>query len=218
LIHPEKLDPVVRELVELDRSTVASLANCDERPWTERREQAIPVRRRFGQFYMTMLASRIAGAHGLGLLADSLQNDSVVSTPVSKLVRFRNTHAAELGRLRNEIERLTKEIDPELPRVALQQAIHDAYTNAVLPALDSLHRAITGSGIKYVTESFLKTSLLSAPSTSLAYLATNSLPLAISVGGAVALAQYSLERQQQLRNSPYTFVLNAEKTFNTVPS
>jgi hypothetical protein len=41
----------------------------------------IPVRRRFGQFYMTILASRIAGDHGLGLLTDGVQNDEVANIP-----------------------------------------------------------------------------------------------------------------------------------------
>jgi len=69
-------------------------------------------------------------------------------TPPGKILKFREDHAVELGRLREKIGSLTESISSDSPIEHLQQRAHDVYQNSVLPALHSLERGLTASAIR----------------------------------------------------------------------
>ena len=86
-----------------------------------------------------------------------------------------------------------------------------------MPAVDDLKEALRASRIRRVIGQLTSAAL--SPPLAMAALGV-TLPLALGAGAAVLLmgqaATFLLDRQQQLRESPYSFVLTAEKEFGSV--
>jgi hypothetical protein len=88
-------------------------------------------------------------------------------TPVSKILKFRDDHAEQLGQFRTKIASLTSTISSDLPVEHLQQAVNDIYKNDVLPSMKGLKKDLTKSKIKWGTETGLKVAFLSTSTSSL---------------------------------------------------
>lgn len=273
LLHPEKLsEDLHRVLMYPDKlpSRIRKLFEGGVGEW-------ISVDERFGLFYMTLLATRLAEDSGAGLLTaygpsdrlataarsnavlpvlsaaddfppmhgfwrrsrrhqrervpgtlahgllaelvtSQIQIDPAVS--VSKILDFRNTHAAEIGRYRNALSSLTEGVNGELPLEALRQRVLDIYSNDVQPAVQELERALSGSGIRRLGETFLKTSLISTGPTAMLCQAGFSTASALLAASGISLAVsgllYSVERRAQLEANPYSFLLSARRELGAV--
>ena len=135
--------------------------------------------------------------------------------PLKKLIRFRQKHADELGRLRSKIGELVSAIEQPRSLAAIQQYANDLVTNEVQPALNDLRGALRGSRIKFLADTLLKTSFLSAAPTSALVVAGLAVPTALAVGAAVSLvaaaALYAVDKQSTIRSNPFAYVLSLER-------
>jgi hypothetical protein len=153
------------------------------------------------------------------LLADlTLSRLSISSdTSVSDLLKFREDHKPQLGRLRTRLGDLTRAIDGDLSIEALQQKVADIYSNDVAPAIAEVKDSLSASRIKWAVESFLKTSFLSVPAGGVLLNAGLEIPQALlaSVGVSLtaSLVLFNHERQQEIRGNPFSYVLAAESRF-----
>jgi hypothetical protein len=136
---------------------------------------------------------------------------------LDKLLKFRRTHSAELGRFRAAIGTLASGIDTSVSLDAARQQIWDTYKNELEPAVEELKSALTGSRIKFLSDTLLKTTFLSAGSTSLLAAVGLSVPQALLVGAGVSLVamgiMYDLNRRTNYQNSPYAYLLNLQRSF-----
>jgi len=138
-------------------------------------------------------------------------------TSVADLLKFRDNHKSQLGRLRTKLAELTKAVDGELPIEALQQKVADIYANEVAPAIAEVKDSLRASGIKWAIESFLKTSFLSVPTGSALLNAGLEIPQALLASAGVSLTAsivlFNHERRQEIRRNPFSYVLAAESAF-----
>lgn len=256
-IHPEKLPYEIHHIIR----------DITDRPGRE--GEWMEVDNAFADFYMTLLATRLAERTGAGLLtpmaashrlsiaakadsplsgfirraslyemefdawgprrgmpatlAQGMLVDLIIEelgvdpeTPLKKVLKFREDHAAELGRFREEIASLTSSIEGELPAESLRQSVADVYGNRVKPALDELKAALRGSRIKYLAGGFMKVAFLSAGSSSALVGAGLSVPQALLVGAGLSMTAatilYSVDKKESLTNNPYSYVLKVGRT------
>jgi hypothetical protein len=124
-----------------------------------------PRWRRYGRRSLDDI--RVSGALAPALLADLTLQKIAISpeTSVDELLRFREDHKDQLGRFRTKIADLTKSVEGDLTVEALQQRVADIYANEVKPTINEMKDCLSASKIKWVLESFLKTSMLSVPAT-----------------------------------------------------
>jgi hypothetical protein len=149
------------------------------------------------------------------LALEGIQIDPAV--PVGDLLRFRRDNAAELGRFRSAIAKLASEIAEDLPLDAMRQKVWDIYSNELQPSLADLKGALDGRRLGWVAQALLKTSFLSAGSTSLLVTAGLAVPHALLVGAGISLVAtgvlYNVEKTQDIRSNPYSFLLRAKRAF-----
>lgn len=138
-------------------------------------------------------------------------------TPVKEIIKFRKEHADELGRFRKAIEDLSSSVESDLPMESMRQRVQDIYANEFEPALNALRESLTGSRIKWVTETFMKVAKLSVPTTSILLFMGLSVPCALLAGAGISLAAegilYNSTRREIISSNPYSYVLSAKKTF-----
>lgn len=149
------------------------------------------------------------------LALEGIQLDPEVS--IEKLLGFRREHSAELGRFRAAVSKLSSEIEEDLPLEAMRQKVWDIYTNELQPAFSDLKGALDGRRLSWVAKALLKTSFLSAGSTSLLVTAGLAVPQALLAGAGISLVAtgvlYNVEKTGDIRNNPYSYLLRAERTF-----
>ncbi len=175
----------------------------------EARQPEIPDAGRMGEAVLAHLA----------LQAVNVRPD----TSVEKILKFRRDHRDELARFRQAIGTLASQLDEELPSLqTFQQQAHDVYINDLEPAINDLLASLRAAGIRSLMSS-LKTAAFSAP---LAFLPAEVLastlgPLAVpvalfaAVGFSITvnLVTFRLDRQERLRENPYSYVLAAQRVF-----
>lgn len=168
-------------------------------------------RRRFSRNVPHQVAQALLADLTLSRL--SISND----TAISDLLKFREDHKPQLGRLRTKLGDLTKAVDGNLPIEALQQKVADIYSNDVAPAIAEVKDSLSASRIKWVVESFLKTSFLSVPTGSILLNAGLGVPHALLASAGVSLTAslvlFNHEKQQEIRRNPFSYVLAAESEF-----
>lgn len=154
-----------------------------------------------------------------GSLVDLLMQGIAVSPSVSlkSLLRFRQKHSDELGRLRVKIGDLAASVSRESSLEAVRQQANDLLANQVMPALADLRAALKASRIKTLTEGLLKISALSVAPTSALAVAGLPVSTALAIGAGISLtamaALYAVERENVLRNNPFSYLLSLEKHF-----
>lgn len=154
-----------------------------------------------------------------GMLANLIikRIDVDPETPVTTLLRFREKYSDELGFFRSKIGELTSGIESDEPALKLTQRISDIYTNGYIPGFNDLKRALRGRRIKFAVDSVLKVAFFSVTATSLPL--TLGIPLvhALAAGAAVSLTAcavtYNSEKRDKISQSPYLYLLKAEKKF-----
>jgi len=153
-----------------------------------------------------------------GLLTNLIIQGVKIS-PTSSLediINFKKRHRDELGLFRTNIAKLTKDIGGDVPLEALRQQVEDIYNDEFLPAYNNFKKALDGSGIKWVSDNFMKVSVISTSATALPMaLLGLTLPQALIAGAGVSLItsliSYNEDKKDSLRNNPYSFLLAVEK-------
>jgi hypothetical protein len=140
--------------------------------------------------------------------------------PMARLVEFRRTHSAELGRFRTAIAGLASQIESELPLDAMRQRVWDLYSNELQPATEDLRRALAGRRVKSLTDALFKASFLSAGSGSLLLTLGLTVPQALLAGAGISLIAtavlYNLRKSDEIRSNPYSYLLCAQHKLGKV--
>ena len=155
---------------------------------------------------------RIYLAQGLliNLIIDGVK--VAATTTLEDIVNFKNQHRDELGFFRTNIARLAQSVSMSATYEAMRQEVEDIYKDEFLPAYNNFKKALTGSGIKWVSENFMKISLISTSATALPIaLLGLSLPQALVAGVGVSLiasiVSYNEDKKEKLRANPYSYLL-----------
>lgn len=176
-----------------------------------------PYGRRYGRDWLH--EHRVPSTLAPALLANlTFQRiDISPDTSVDDLLRFREDHKDQLGRFRMKMAELTELIEGEMTIDALQQRVADIYTNEVRPAINELQDCLSASKVKWTLENFLKTSMLSVPATGILPTFGMSIPHALLAGAGISLTVsavlYNLQRREEVRTNPYSYLLAAESHF-----
>jgi len=128
------------------------------------------------------------------------------------VVNFKKNHPDELGLFRTNIAKLTKDITNGTSFEALKQQVLDIYTDDFLPSYNNFKKALDGSGIKWVSDNFMKISVISTSATALPMaLLGLALPHALLAGAGVSiissLISYNEDKKEKLRTNPYSYLL-----------
>ena len=152
-----------------------------------------------------------------GILLDLIINGLKISpdTSLHDIMEFKKRHQDELGLFRTELAKLTQSVSSDMPVDALRQRINDIYENEFKPAYNNFQRALESSRIKWFADNFLKVSLFSTGATSVPMAALGmAVPQALLAGAGVSLLasaiSYNIDKQQKLRENPYSYLLAVE--------
>jgi len=246
LIHNRKLSRRLHlELQQL------GLRRRDRGPWLH-----LPAS--FGAYYMTILATHLARAHGKSLLTEAVAAERLASraalgdslsflgpaqripgrlaegllatmvlravnigpgTATDKILRFREKHENEVGRFRTAIREFVDSLNSDVQPEALSAYVATIYKDRVVPALHDLRGRLRDSRITCGFNNLKLSTLVSASPTvlgvALAGTPFGPFALAAGVGLSVVLAtaNYRVQRREILRNSPFSYVIAAERQF-----
>lgn len=135
-------------------------------------------------------------------------------TPISKIIQYREKHASELGRFRKVVGELTSSLPDEAPLGAMQQYVNDLYLNEVAPSIDDLKKSLTGSRIKWLTNSWMKVAFISAGSSSMLIGMGLATANALLVGAGISMVGsgilYNVDKQASIRTNPYSYLAGLE--------
>ena len=133
------------------------------------------------------------------------------------VVKFKKNHRDELGLFRTNVSKLTQNISKEEKSFkAVRQNIEDIYNDEFLPSYNNFKKALDGSGIKWVSDNFMKISVISTSATALPMAVLGlALPQALIAGAGVSLItsliSYNEEKKEKLRSNPYSYLLSINK-------
>lgn len=149
-----------------------------------------------------------------------IEPDNLAEIPVAKLIRFRETHRAELAAFQDHIAGLATEWQAiaqiESPQVAAAH-FRSLYETRTLPQLTELRRALRGQGVESSAGTLVqKIDLGAAAGTVLGSIAAAGEQVAVaSAAVAIAvvpfLAGKARARRQQMKNSPVAYLLAADR-------
>ena len=148
-----------------------------------------------------------------GMLVELIIEEIAIDpeTPIEKIIKFKNRHAAELGRFRSKIGELTSSIPEDAPLPAVRQYVTDLYLNEVKPAMEELKNSLKSSRIKWLTNSWMKLAFISAGSSSMLMGIGLSTANALLVGAGISLIGsgilYNVNKQESLRANPYSYLM-----------
>jgi hypothetical protein len=134
-------------------------------------------------------------------------------TPIEALLDFRRDYEGEIGQFRDELGKLSKEIDPETRSLdALQQQVNDIFMNKIEPAIVNLRRGLAGKRI-LTTATHLSSFIFAGP---IQYFEPGVANLVVSAGCEIVgnTVNYLIDRKQQLSEHPYSFILSAQQRFS----
>lgn len=134
------------------------------------------------------------------------------SSSLVDIVKFRNRHRDELGLFRTNIAKLTQNVSKDKPFEAIRQEVEDIYKDEFLPSYNNFKSALSGSGIKWVSDNFMKVSVISTSATALLGI---TLPHALIAGAGfsliTSLISYNQDKREKLRTNPYSYLLLANR-------
>ena len=136
-------------------------------------------------------------------------------TSLKDILHFKQQHADELGLFRTNLAKLLQRVNFDNNLEAMQQEICDVYTNEFLPAYHNLLKAIGSSRINWLANNLLKVSIISTSSAALPMVAGLTVPQSLILGVGTTLlssvVQYNVDKKKALRESPYSYLLLAER-------
>lgn len=138
------------------------------------------------------------------------------SSSLVDIVQFKRKHRDELGLFRTNVAKLTQNVSKDKPFEAIRQEVEDIYNDEFLPAYNNFKKALSGSGIKWVSDNFMKVSVISTSATALPMaLLGLALPQALIAGAGVSLItsliSYNEDKKEKLRTNPYSYLLAANR-------
>jgi hypothetical protein len=146
-------------------------------------------------------------------IIDGIRIDKTSS--LEDIVNFKRRHQDELGLFRSNIVKLTQNISKGKSFDATRREVEDIYRDDFLPAYNNFKRALRGSGIRWVSDNFMKVSIISTSSTALPMVLGLALPHALIAGAGVSLItsliSYNQEKKEALRTNPYSYLLSIDK-------
>lgn len=134
------------------------------------------------------------------------------TTSLEDILKFKNAHRDELGLFRTNVAKLAQSVSSNAPYEAIRQQVRDIYTDEFLPSYNNFKKALTGSKVKWVSDNFMKISLVSTTATALPMAVFGlSLPQALLAGAGISLiaslVSYNEDKKEKLRSSPYSYLL-----------
>ncbi len=153
-----------------------------------------------------------------GLLTN-LIIESVKVSPASSLtdiISFRKNHKDELGLFRTNIAKLTQAVAKEGSFNAIRQQVNDIYTDEFLPSYNNFKKSLSSSGVKWLTDNFMKVAFISTGATALPMaLLGLTLPQALIAGAGISLVtsavSFNEDKKEKIRNNPYSYLLAIDK-------
>lgn len=138
------------------------------------------------------------------------------SSTLEDIVLFKKRHRDELGLFRANIAKLTQNVSKGTQFQTIRQEVEDIYNDEFLPAYNNFKKALSGSGIKWVSDNFMKVSVISTGATALPMaLLGLALPQALIAGAGVSLItsliSYNEDKKEKLRTNPYSYLLAVER-------
>jgi hypothetical protein len=148
-----------------------------------------------------------------GLLTN-LIIESIKINPTSsleKIIDFKKNHRDELGLFRTNLTKLTQNVSKERPIEAIRQEISDIYNDEFLPAYNNFKKALSGSGIKWISDNIMKVSVISTSATALPMVLGLAVPQALIAGAGISvitsLISYNEDKRKVIRDNPYSYLL-----------
>lgn len=137
------------------------------------------------------------------------------ATTLEDVIKFKESHRDELGVFRTNIAKLVQSVTADASYDAMRQQIHDTYVDEFQPAFNNFKKALTGSKIKWISDNFMKISMISTTATALPMAVLGlSLPHALLAGAGVSfitsLVSYNEDKKEKLRANPYSYLLTIE--------
>lgn len=156
-------------------------------------------------------------AHGIFMNLAIERIDFHPSTNVIDVLSFKEDHKDSLGIFRRNIKKLLKDISPDSSLNALREEVESIYQDEFLPSFNNLKKELDSSNLKWTCDNFAKVGFFSVSSTSIPmYLLGLTVPQALLAGAGVSiitsLVSYNLDKQKKLRENPYNYLLEIEKT------
>jgi hypothetical protein len=155
---------------------------------------------------------------GQGLLTNLIIESISVkpNATLEDVILFKRKYSDELGLFRTNIVKLTQQVSTDKSIEAIKQQVQDIYTNEFLPSFNNFKKALNGSGIKWVSDNFLKVAFFSTGTSAFLPMTLGlSIPTAIMAGAGISLVSsaisYNIEKQRQLRENPYSYLLSINK-------
>jgi hypothetical protein len=138
------------------------------------------------------------------------------SSSLEDVVQFKKQHKDELGLFRTNVAKLTQNVSKEKPMEAIRQEVEDIYKDEFLPAYNNFKKALSSSGIKWVSDNFMKISTISTGATALPMaLLGLTLPHALLAGAGISLitsiVSFNSDKREKLRTNPYSYLLAVDK-------
>ena len=134
------------------------------------------------------------------------------ASSLEDIVNFKKNHRDELGLFRTNITKLTQDITKDITFEAMKQQIEDIYNDEFLPSFNNFKKALSSFGIKWVSENFMKISLISTGATGLPMAMGLDLQQALLAGAGVSiissLISYNQDKKEMLRTNPYSYLLS----------
>jgi len=130
------------------------------------------------------------------------------STPVDRIIRFREKNAGSLGRFRASLVDLSESLRQDADATRLLSEARDVYRNRVVPALGDLETVLQEGKIR-----FLIKSLLGATAVTMAPVE----PTRAVEGTATLIGQsidYSFSRNKLVQEHPFGYLHQVSKDFN----
>lgn len=98
----------------------------------------------------------------------------------------------------------------------MRQQVNDIYNDEFLPSYNNFKKALNGSGIKWISDNFMKVSVFSTTATTLPMtLLGLALPHALLAGVGVSLItsaiSYNEDKKEKLRANPYSYLLAVDR-------
>jgi hypothetical protein len=163
-----------------------------------------------------------------GELAQSLLADIVLSTvtigpntPLTKIIKFREKHEDELGRFRSSMRKLVEGVSGKMRFERLKSHLDTVYKDELKPEIEKLRARLKDNriscGFNNLKASTLLTTSPTAGGVALGALGFGSFALLAGVGISIVLsvANCRIQRREILRDSPFSYVLSAERTFGS---
>jgi hypothetical protein len=139
-------------------------------------------------------------------------------TPIKKIIEFKSNHKDELGLFRKAVSDLVEKTPNNLTFDAMQQYVHDIYTNEFLPAYNNLGKSLTGAKLKWSWETFMKIAFFSVAGTYVLQQFGLSIPQAlIAATGVSCVANkiiYNVDKAEKLRSNPYSYLILVDRNLN----